>query len=98
MDIPNLTIISIEPEGYRAMQALLALLALPGVIRGTMQIPLPSVELWRKPVTELPESRRLLVACVDDRLVGDIGLSTPPNPRRQHVGEIGIVVHDDWCG
>ena len=95
MDIPNLTIISIEPEGYRAMQALLAL---PGVIRGTMQIPLPSVELWRKPVTELPESRRLLVACVDDRLVGDIGLSIPPNPRRQHVGEIGIVVHDDWCG
>jgi L-phenylalanine/L-methionine N-acetyltransferase len=95
MGVSNLTIRSIEPDDYRAMQTLFAL---PGVIRGTMQIPFPSVELWRKRVTELPDSWRLLVACVEDRLVGNITLSIPQNPRRRHVGEIGIVVHDDWCG
>ncbi len=95
MGVPNLTIRSIEPEDYRATQALFTL---PGVIRGTMQLPFPSIELWRQRLTELPENRRLLVACVDDKLVGNVGLSIPPNPRRRHVGEIGMAVHDDWCG
>lgn len=95
MGVPNLTIRSIEPEDYRAMQALFTL---PGVIWGTMQLPFPSVEIWRKRVTELPENRRLLVACVDDKLVGNAGLSIPSSPRRRHVGEIGMAVHDDWCG
>ena len=95
MGVPNLKIRSIEPEDHRAMQELFGL---PGVIRGTMQLPFPSVELWRKRVTDMQESRRMLVACVDDRLVGNVGLAIPPNPRRRHVGEIGMAVHDDWCG
>jgi putative acetyltransferase len=74
------------------------LFTLPGVIQGTMQLPFPSVELWRKRVTEIPESRRLLVACLDGTLVGNIGVSILPNARRRHVGEIGMAVHDDWCG
>ena len=95
MGVPNLKIRSIEPEDHRAMQELFAL---PGVIRGTMQLPFPSIELWRQRVTELPDGRLILVACVDDRLVGNVGLSIPPSPRRRHVGEIGMAVHDDWCG
>jgi L-phenylalanine/L-methionine N-acetyltransferase len=95
MGIPNLRIRSIEPEDYRAMQALFAL---PGVIRGTLQLPFPSVELWRKRMTELPHNRPMLVACIDDALVANIGILIPQNPRRRHVGEIGLAVHDDWCG
>lgn len=75
-----------------------ALFALPGVIRGTMQIPFSSVELWRKRMSELPENRPMLVACIDGALVGNVGLLIPQNPRRRHVGEIGLAVHDDWCG
>jgi L-phenylalanine/L-methionine N-acetyltransferase len=95
MDVQNLKIRSVEPEDYAAVQKLFTL---PGVIRGTMQLPFPSVELWRKRVTEMPDNRRMMVACVDGTLVGNIGLSVPQVLRRRHVGEIGMAVHDDWCG
>jgi putative acetyltransferase len=36
---------------------------------------------------------------VDGEVVGQIGLHTFPNrPRRRHVGEIGMMVRDDWQG
>jgi putative acetyltransferase len=36
---------------------------------------------------------------VDGEVVGQLGLNTFPNhPRRRHVGQIGMAVHDDWQG
>ncbi|MEW5720748.1 MAG: GNAT family N-acetyltransferase, partial [Chloroflexota bacterium] len=54
---------------------------------------------WRKKIAEPPEGFYSLVACVDGEVVGQIGLQTRPNsPRRRHVGEIGMMVRDDWQG
>jgi putative acetyltransferase len=40
-----------------------------------------------------------LVACAEDKVVGQLDLYTFPNhPRRRHVGQIGMAVHDDWQG
>src|SRR5262249_3421014 len=48
---------------------------------------------------EPPEGSFQLVACVNDEVVGHIGLHTFPNhPRRRHVGQIGMAVRDDWQG
>lgn len=71
----------------------------PKVIWGTLQIPYPSVEMWRKRLAEPPEGFYSLVACADGEVIGQIGLRTFPNrPRRRHVGDIGMMVRDDWHG
>ena len=38
------------------------------------------------------------MACVDEEVVGHLGLETFTRPRRRHVGEIGMAVRDDWQG
>lgn len=62
-------------------------------------MPFPSVESWRKRLAEPPEGIVSLVACVENEIVGQLGLHTFPNsPRRRHAGQIGIAVCDDWQG
>jgi putative acetyltransferase len=92
----NLTIRRAEPSDYEAIHKIFSC---PKVIWGTLQIPYPSLEQWRKKIAEPPEGMYSLVACVDGEVVGQIGLHTFPNrPRRRHVGEIGMMVRDDWQG
>jgi len=67
-------------------------------IAGTLQLPFPSLERTRKRVADMPDGVYSLVACTDDEVVGQLGLSVPKNPRRRHVGQIGMAVRDDWQG
>ena len=85
-----------EPDDYEALHKIFSG---PRVIEGTLQLPLPSAEMWRKRLSEKPESLYALVACADGEVVGDLGLETYPTRwRRRHVGEIGMAVRDDWQG
>ena len=85
-----------EPDDY---QALHRIFSGPKAIAGTMQLPLPSAEAWRKRLVESPEGLISLVACVDDEVVGSLGLETSPARwRMRHVGSIGMAVRDDWQG
>ena len=71
----------------------------PRVVEGTLQLPLPSAEMWRKRLPERPDSLYALVACVGGEVVGDLGLETyPTHWRRRHVCQIGMVLRDDWHG
>jgi putative acetyltransferase len=76
------------------------ILASPNVVWGTLQLPFPSVEQWRKRLAEPAEGLFSLVACVEDNeVVGQLALQTfPHRPRRHHVGQIGMAVRDDWQG
>ena len=70
----------------------------PRVIWGTLQLPYPSAQLWRKRL-ELNDEHFLYVASVDNEVVGQIGVQTNPlRPRRKHVASIGMGVRDDWQG
>ena len=96
MPIENLQIRRAEPEDYLAVYEMFKS---PDVYAGTLQLPYPSRELWRKRIAEASEGVYNLVAVVDDRVVGMLGLETFPNrPRRRHVGQIGISVHGEWQG
>ncbi len=92
-----------SPASIRRMRAedaedLLEVYSQPGVIRGTLQLPHPSIETWRKrAVAEAPGSY-VLVATVAQRVVGNLGLFVAGNPRRAHSGAIGMAVHDDFQG
>jgi putative acetyltransferase len=85
-----------EPDDYEAVHRVFSG---SRVIEGTLQLPLPSAEMWRKRLSERPEGVYALVACVDGEVVGDLTLETHPTLwRRRHVGQIGMAVRDDWQG
>jgi putative acetyltransferase len=96
MDQIEFTIRRAQPDDYQAVsQIFLGVKA----VRGTLQLPFPSAEVWRKRLAEPPEGTFNLLACVENEVVGHLGLHTFPNHfRRRHVGQIGMAVHDDWQG
>jgi putative acetyltransferase len=93
----TVTVRRTEPGDYEAVQRIFSG---PKVIWGTLQLPFPSVEMWRKRLAEPPEGLTSFVACTEnDEVVGQLGLHTfPQRPRRHHVGQIGMAVRDDWQG
>jgi putative acetyltransferase len=72
----------------------------PRVIWGTIQLPYPSADIWRKRLQEGPSSGVVsLLACVAEEPVGILGLHTHPDqPRIRHVASLGMAVRDDWQG
>lgn len=79
--------------------ALAAVYAGPKAYGGTLQLPFPTAETWRKRLADPMDGIIHLVACAGDEVVGNLGLQTfPHHPRRRHVGQIGMAVRDDWQG
>jgi L-phenylalanine/L-methionine N-acetyltransferase len=92
----NITIRRAEPSDY---EALYKIYTCPKVVLGTLQLPFPSLEGWRKRLAEPEEGKFRLVAMVEEEIIGQLGLSTDPSrPRQKHVGGIGMAVHDDFQG
>lgn len=86
----------LQPDDYEAVYRLFSG---PRAVWGTLQVPFPSADLWRKRLSEPPEGSYHLAACVDNEMVGQLGIETfPRNPRRWHAGYIGMAVRDDWQG
>ena len=91
----GITVRHTEPGDFEAFRKIFLC---PGVIRGTMQLPYPSLESWRKKLENPPPDFYSLVACINDEVVGNLGLNANSRPRRRHVGSLGMAVHDDWQG
>ena len=77
-------------------EALCAVFAQPRAMAGTLQLPYPSVDHWRKRIADLPPDDFLLVAEVDGEVVGNLGLHASGRGRRRHVANLGMSVHDHW--
>ena len=69
----------------------------PGVYHDTLQLPHPSLEMWQERLNVKPGQRRL-VACIDEKIVGDLSLQVEASPRRSHVASFGISVAADAQG
>lgn len=95
MQVEGLTIRRAEPDDCAALYEIFTC---PRVYAGTLQLPYPSREQWRRRLAE-SEGTHNLVAVVGERVVGMFGLHTfPQRPRRHHAGAVGMSVHDDWQG
>jgi putative acetyltransferase len=71
----------------------------PKAIAGTLQLPYPSVEMWRRRLAEVATDNVLLLASIDADVVGNLGLHpASKSPRRRHVGQLGMAVRDDRQG
>jgi putative acetyltransferase len=99
MKPPAIGIRRVEPGDAEALQGLYSS---PKAMSGTLQLPFPSVEMWRKRLAEWQADDYLLVAEVEGELVGNAGLhsmgSMGRSARRRHAGYVGMAVRDDWHG
>jgi putative acetyltransferase len=85
-----------EPEDF---DGLARIHSQPRAVWGTLQLPYPSAQLWRKRLAAQSDNVYGLVACVDREIVGSLGLlANDRSPRRRHVGQLGMAVHDQWQG
>ncbi len=69
-----------------------------GTRSGTLQLPMPSAELWRERMQKLSNPHILLVAEVQQKIVGTAGLHPEQSMRRRHAAGIGIGIADPWVG
>lgn len=81
------------PEDYRALHRIFSQ---PLVYSGTLQLPYASPELWKSRLENGAEENCNLVACVENEIVGSIGIHIIQRVRRRHAGAIGMGVHDKW--
>ena len=96
MPVQGLQIRRAEPDDWDDVYEMFRC---PKVFAGTLQLPYPSREDWKRRLSQPDDGTYQLVGVVEDRVVGLLGLHTFPNkPRRRHVGTIGISVHDEWQG
>ncbi len=84
-----------EPDDYESLHRIFNG---PKAIAGTLQLPLPSAQTWRKRLSEPREGDYSLVACVGGEVVGELSLWTHSNPRLRHSAGFGMAVRDDWSG
>ena len=95
MAVEGLQIRRAEPDDC---DAIYEMFTSPQVYEGTLQLPYPSREYWRKRIAE-GEGCYNLVAVSGEHVIGMLGVETFPNvPRRRHVGHIGISVSETWQG
>lgn len=86
----------IEPGDYEEMQKVFSG---SKVIWGTLQLPFPSIEIWKKRIAEPQDGQYRLAAMVGEEMAGQLDIYTFPNhPRRKHAGQIGMAVRDDFQG
>jgi putative acetyltransferase len=84
----------VEPGDYKAV---CEVHAQPNALRGTLQLPFPSEEMWKKRLEGSADEKYMLVACIEGEIVAMAGLDLfPKSPRRRHAGHIGLAVHDKW--
>jgi len=95
-----------EPADYIGISRTMST---PRAYAGTLQQPLPSLEMWRERLAKYDADSRIYVAEVpatdggdsgsDYEIVGHISLGMAhKNPRRQHAYGLGMSVRDDWQG
>jgi putative acetyltransferase len=87
---PSLSIRHIRAEDAPALQALYAQ---PHAYRDTLQLPWPSEQRWQQKVLPAEHSYSL-VACREERVLGQISLKLMTSPRRRHVATIGMAVDE----
>ena len=93
--LPDLVIRRAEPDDCDAFARVFSDAS---VYSGTLQVPMPSRESWRKRLAEPVEGDYILVACVGGEVVGNAGLHGFRHARRAHAMNLGLTVREDHQG
>ncbi|WP_394246736.1 GNAT family N-acetyltransferase [Vibrio profundi] len=90
--------INIRPTLVSDAESLCEIYTQPQAIRETLQLPNPSITMWQKRLTDMPEGIYSYVAEVDGKVVGNIGFHHAQRPRLQHTASFGLGIHDKYHG
>ena len=82
-----------EPSDIEAIHQIMIC---PSVVANSMQLPWRSLEVHRQWFGQPQADRHFLVAVIDGRVVGNLGLDPVGRARRTHVATMGMSVHDDF--
>lgn len=66
----------------------------PHIVRQTLQLPHPILEVWEQRAESWGKTQFMLAAIADKLLVGHLGIGIQTNPRRRHSASIGLAVHE----
>ena len=91
----DITVRAAEPAD---MAQVAEVLNQPRAIWGTLQTPLTSVAMREHRYDATEANNRHLVAEVEGKVVGSIGLFRETPHRRSHAAAIGMAVHDAYAG
>jgi L-phenylalanine/L-methionine N-acetyltransferase len=69
----------------------------PRAYAGTLQLPYTALDARQKRFAAMPAGLTRLVAVIDGKVIGALGLDRY-EARRAHVGSIGMAVHDAYAG
>jgi putative acetyltransferase len=69
----------------------------PNAYAGTLQLPYTSLASRQARWGTPSPTQHSLVAVIEGKAIGMIGLSRQDSPRRSHVGYIGMAVHDAYA-
>jgi L-phenylalanine/L-methionine N-acetyltransferase len=69
----------------------------PQAYAGTLQLPYTSVDARHKRTANTPTTLTRLVAVIEGKVIGCLGLERFEN-RRGHAGQFGMAVHDAYAG
>ena len=92
MPVADLLLRGLEPEDYPDWHAIRIR---PSVMHNTLGLPYMPVESARPRLAKPPQGSHIVAAELDGRVVGQAWLSTQRG-RCSHVGQPGIMVHDDY--
>ena len=74
------------------------ILAQPGVVPGTLQVPYTPLASRHEAASTFSPDVHRLVAEVERQVVGTIGLHVNPRPRRRHTADLGMAVDQSFQG
>lgn len=92
---PGIVVRAAEPSD---IPAITEVMNQPRAVWGTLQTPLMSMAMRADKASFTDHNTRALVAEVEGRVVGSIGLHREPWHRRIHTASIGMAVHDAFAG
>ena len=91
----EIVIRALEPSDTEAVHALFAA---PRATANTLQVPWRSLEERRSRLASTDANTHRLVATLDGRVVGTLGLHIETAGRRRDVASFGMAVHDEFAG
>ncbi|WP_133407662.1 GNAT family N-acetyltransferase [Parashewanella tropica] len=93
-----MTTITIRHSRTEDIEAIMSLYEQPSIYANTLQLPHPSIEKWKAFLGKLPENFHSLVAEIDGKIVGQVGMEVFTRPRRKHVANLGMGVCESARG
>ncbi|MCF7480355.1 GNAT family N-acetyltransferase [Vibrio sp. J1-1] len=90
--------IIVRPTTVEDAAELVEIYSQPKAQRETLQLPNPSIAMWKERLTNMPSGVYSYVAEVDGQVVGNIGFHHSQRPRTSHTASFGIGVHDRFHG